>query len=52
MPCGNMQVGLAELKPVVEQRGGMVVQIDTFHNPVSDDDVANAGGIGRDEACC
>jgi protein transport protein SEC23 len=30
----QMQVGLAEMKPAVEQTGGMVVQTDTFHNPV------------------
>ena len=29
-----MQVGLAEMKPVVDMTGGMVVQTDTFHNPV------------------
>jgi hypothetical protein len=28
------QVGLAEMKPVVEATGGMVVQTDTFLNPV------------------
>jgi len=27
-------VGLAEMKPVVEATGGMVVQTDTFLNPV------------------
>ena len=29
-----MQVGLAEMKPAVEATGGMVVQTDTFLNPV------------------
>ncbi len=29
-----MQVGLAEMKPVVDMTGGVVVQTDTFHNPV------------------
>ena len=29
-----MQVGLAEMKPAVEATGGMVVQSDTFLNPV------------------
>ena len=28
------QVGLAEMKPVVDMTGGMVVQTDTFLNPV------------------
>lgn len=28
------QVGLAEMKPVVDMSGGMVVQTDTFLNPV------------------
>ncbi len=29
-----LQVGLAEMKPVVDMTGGMVVQTDTFLNPV------------------
>lgn len=29
-----VQVGLAEMKPVVDMSGGMVVQTDTFLNPV------------------
>eukprot|EP00884_Botryococcus_braunii_P021827 jgi/Botrbrau1/8328/Bobra.0081s0017.1 len=32
--CSLDQVGLAEMKQAVEQSGGMVVQTDTFHNPV------------------
>ena len=28
------KVGLAEMKPVVDMSGGMVVQTDTFLNPV------------------
>ena len=29
-----LQVGLAEMKPVVDMTGGVVVQTDTFDNPV------------------
>ena len=29
-----LQVGLAEMKAAVDMSGGMVVQTDTFHNPV------------------
>jgi len=29
-----MQVGVAEMKVPVEATGGLVVQTDTFHNPV------------------
>ncbi|KAK9905677.1 hypothetical protein WJX75_004485 [Coccomyxa subellipsoidea] len=32
--CALDQVGLAEMKPVVDMSGGMVVQTDTFLNPV------------------
>lgn len=32
--CSLDQVGLAEMKVPVEATGGLVVQTDTFHNPV------------------
>ena len=34
------QVGLAEMKMAIEATGGMVVQTDTFHNPVFRDSLA------------
>ncbi len=35
-----VQVGLAEMKMAIEATGGMVVQTDTFHNPVFRDSLA------------
>jgi protein transport protein SEC23 len=35
-----MQVGLSEMKTAIEATGGMVVQTDSFHNPVFRDSLA------------
>jgi protein transport protein SEC23 len=35
--CSLEQSGLAEMKPIVQSTGGLVVQTDTFQNPVFKD---------------
>lgn len=38
--CALEQSGLAEMKPAVQATGGLVVQTDTFRNPVFRDSLA------------
>lgn len=38
--CSLDQVGLSEMKTAIEATGGMVVQTDSFHNPVFRDSLA------------
>jgi len=35
--CLSLQVGMAEMKGMVLNTGGMAVQTDTYHNPVFKD---------------
>ena len=49
--CSLDQVGLAEMKPAVERTGGLLVQADTFANPVFRESLKRAlGGGGGDAA--
>ena len=50
--CSLDQVGIAEMKPAVERTGGLLVQADTFANPVFRESLRRAlGGWGGD-CCC
>ena len=45
------QVGLAEMKPVVDMSGGMVVMTDTFTNPVFKESFKRVFAPAGDPGC-
>ena len=48
--CSLDQVGIAEMKPAVERTGGLLVQADTFANPVFRESLKRALGGGSGDA--